>query len=424
LSDHLTRQSRSAGWAKLRNLENRVFTARNLRFYGPGFAVANITALVLAFFHGNWLFGPDGKLSCIDFGFLWLSGKFAALSDPSVIYDLAKFGAAQTDLFGPTSCVLIHPFEYPPVLLFFTWPIGQMPYFWAFAVWNSVLLALYLAVAYVIVPRAVTIVAALTPFAVARDLQLGHNGLLTAGLIGLPLALLERKPYLAGAVLGLLTYKPQFGLLFPVALLASRNWRALSGAAASSIALAFAAALAFGARTWPSFFVALGVRSPTLSPEPAVTLRLQSVYGLLQWGGAGVPASLAIHFVIALMMAVAVWVVWARPYPHALRASVLCIGCLVVNPYLLEYDFCVLTMAAAFLIRDGLSRGFLPGERAAVVIGWIALIWLHVRVGPVIFCGIMLFVIYRRVAALGADSRALPSTPGSTELDAAQAAAI
>ena len=128
-----------------------------------------------------------------------------------------------------------------------------MPYLLAFAVWSSVLLALYLAVTYAIIPRVGTIIAALTPFAVARNVQLGHNGTLTAGLIGLPLVLLEQRPLLAGVFLGFLTYKPQFGLLFPVALLASRNWRALSGAAASSVGLALAAALAFGGRTWPWF---------------------------------------------------------------------------------------------------------------------------------------------------------------------------
>ena len=171
-------------------------------------------------------------------------------------------------------------------------------------------------------------------------------------------------------------------------------------------------------------FVALGGRGPTLSPEPSVTLQLQSVYGLLQWTGAGVPASLVIHAVIALIMAVAVWVISARPFPHALRASVLCAGCLVVNPYLLEYDFCVLTIAAAFLIRDGLSRGFLTGERALVAGGWIALIWLHVRAGPMIFSAILLFVLYRRVVALAANSGALPPQPGSTGMASVHTSAI
>ena len=43
----------------------------------------------------------------------------------------------------------------------------------------------------------------------------GQNGFLTAALIGGTLGLLERRPALAGVCLGLLTYKPQFGLLFP-----------------------------------------------------------------------------------------------------------------------------------------------------------------------------------------------------------------
>ena len=53
----------------------------------------------------------------------------------------------------------------------------------------------------------------------------------TAALFGGGLSLLERRPLLAGGLLGLLIYKPQLGLLIPVALLAGRHWRASEGVA-------------------------------------------------------------------------------------------------------------------------------------------------------------------------------------------------
>ena len=52
----------------------------------------------------------------------------------------------------------------------------------------------------------------------------GQNGFLTAALLGGALHLLDRRPWLAGVLIGLLAYKPQFGVLIPIALLASRRW--------------------------------------------------------------------------------------------------------------------------------------------------------------------------------------------------------
>ena len=56
----------------------------------------------------------------------------------------------------------------------------------------------------------------------------GQNGFLTAALIGGTLYLMPVRPVLAGICLGLLTYKPQYGLLFPIVLVAAGHWRASS----------------------------------------------------------------------------------------------------------------------------------------------------------------------------------------------------
>jgi hypothetical protein len=61
----------------------------------------------------------------------------------------------------------------------------------------------------------------------------GQNSTWTPGLFGGGLSLLERRPLLAGGLLGLLIYKLQLGLLIPVALLAGRHWRASEGLAVS-----------------------------------------------------------------------------------------------------------------------------------------------------------------------------------------------
>ena len=55
----------------------------------------------------------------------------------------------------------------------------------------------------------------------------GQNGFLTAALLGGALVVLDRRPILAGILIGLLVYKPQYGLMIPIVLAVSGRWRAL-----------------------------------------------------------------------------------------------------------------------------------------------------------------------------------------------------
>ena len=52
--------------------------------------------------------------------------------------------------------------------------------------------------------------------AVFVNLGHGHNGFLTAALLGAALVVLDARPILAGILFGLLAYKPQFGVLIPL----------------------------------------------------------------------------------------------------------------------------------------------------------------------------------------------------------------
>jgi hypothetical protein len=238
----------------------------------------------------------------------------------------------------------------------------------------------------------------MSPFCVAVNADFGHNGFVTAALIGFSLAFLERRPRLSGICLGLLSYKPHIGVLFPLALLASRNWRALASATAATLILGIGAAFAFGFEGWASFLHTLLTRQSTLSPDAAVPLALHSVFGLLRWVETGGVVSWGGHLIVAAIVALTVWVVWAKPIPFSLKAAVLCIGSVMVPPYILFYDLCILTIAVAFLVRDGISRGFLPGERTVILICFAALFLVQVPIGPVV-CAALLFLTVRRIFA-------------------------
>ena len=88
-------------------------------------------------------------------------------------------------------------------------------------------------------------------------INLGHarDGFLTAALFAGALTQLDRRPLIASMLIGLLAYKPQFGLLIPLVLTVSGRRHVFFAAAATVAALALAVTLAFGADAWSVFFV-------------------------------------------------------------------------------------------------------------------------------------------------------------------------
>jgi hypothetical protein len=396
-------------------IENRIFAERRIRFYGLGVAVAYALSLAWRLVHGQWIILPDGRLRCIDFGWMWLSGRFAASGNSLQIFDYSTFSAAQTALFGHHNCPFITPYVYPPIYLFMTYFLGFMPYFTAFGAWVVATLFLYGTAVYTIIPRRAAVIAALSPFFVAVNADFGHNGFVTAALVGFSLAFLERRPWLSGILLGLLSYKPHIGVLFPFALLASRNWRALASAAIATVILGVGAAFAFGSEGWVSFLHTLLDRRSTLSPDAAVPLALHSVFGLLRWVETSGRVSWGGHLIVAAIVAPTVWVVWAKTIPFSLKAAILCIGSAMVPPYILFYDLCILTIAVAFLVRDGMSRGFLPGERTVILICFAALFLVQVPIGPVV-CATLIFLAGRRIAAYRRLDQASPRNSELSEM--------
>jgi hypothetical protein len=353
---------------KLITFEAWLFTQPRIWLYGSGTVVAYAIGLVARLFQHHWLFQEDGTLSCIDFTTMWVSGIFAASSDPARIYDDSAWSAAWKSLTSLEGCPLAQGHtSYPPTLLFFTYPLGLMPYVAAFAAWTAVTLLLYLAAIYLIVPRPIAILAALSPFPVFFNFFLGQNGFLLAGLMGLSLALMEQRPRLSGVLLGLLTFKPQIGILFPFALLVSRKWRVVISAAAASVVLSVVSAVVFGYQGWPFFILALVDRGLNLAP------RLESAYGFLSLAGVNPPIAWAIQLAVAGTVTTVVCWIWGRPLPHSLKAAALCSAAPMATPYVHGHDLCILAIAVAFLVKDGLARGFLPGDRLIMLFSWIVI---------------------------------------------------
>jgi hypothetical protein len=330
-------------------------------------------------------------------------------------------------------------FDYPPTILFFTYPLGFLSYSTALAAWNAATLIFYLTAVYVILPRWVAVVAALTTYPVILNILIGHNGFLTAGLFGLALAFVETRPWVSGFFLGLLTYKPQFGILFPLALLAARNWRVFIGASVAGIAFGAAAAIAFGHELWPLFVMGMMEAGNKLSDASTASyVVFPTVRGILRHMDFSAEASWMAQAVVAIPIVAAICALWSRPIPASLKSAALGIASLSATPYALSYDYCILTMAVTFLVKDCLARGFLRGERTIILVCWggfslfafigaiyasalaadtrlgEALVYFFLAAVPLLICAVLFFIVIRRAILLSSDA-----TPHDTRSPAA-----
>src|SRR5580704_17890664 len=205
---------------------------------------------------------PGGILATLqpvggDFPPYWAASSLALRRHPAAVYDHPKLDAVERDVMGDKGHAY-QPFLYPPVFLVMVLPLSLLPYNASLVVWTLVGLAAYVSVVRKIAPRSDTLWVTLAfPGALLTILD-GQNGLITAALFGGGLLLLERhRPSIAGALFGLLCYKPQFGILLPLVFVASRQWRAAAGATLAVAAFAGLSAALFGVETWRAFLVAI-----------------------------------------------------------------------------------------------------------------------------------------------------------------------
>jgi len=226
--------------------------ARLLALIGLTLALAYLIFLAGAYLRGDFLIDPQGRPIANDFVNVFAAGRLALENDPAAAYDWTVHKAAEVRAVGH-DFANYYGWHYPPTFLFVAAALALPPCLAASAAWLLLTLAAYAAIVGRIVGTRAGGWFALGFPAAFWNVTAGQNSFLTAALIGGTLALLERHPTLAGVCLGLLSYKPQFGLLFPVVLIADRRWRTLAVAAAVAIALAALSLVAFGSASWQAF---------------------------------------------------------------------------------------------------------------------------------------------------------------------------
>lgn len=336
---------------------------------GLSLTLAYVVVLVSVIFAGHWLVNGDGQPIASDFVNVWAAGQLTADGHPALAYDWTVHKSMEVRAVG-------HAFDgyygwhYPPTFLFVATALALLPILPATAIWLAITLPAYLVTVRNIFGERAGYLLALGFPATLWNVTATQNGFLTATLIGGTLSLLERQPVAAGVCLGLLSYKPHFGLLFPIALVAARQWRALIAASATTLVMIALSWLAFGTDTWIAFFAATPKMTEAVMAQGLAEFsRLQSVFGFVRTQGGSFKFAWIVQIVTIVACMTTVFALWrSRRVPYELKAAGLAALTLIATPYLYIYDLAILAVAVAFLLRYALRHGLLTAEVAGLAL--------------------------------------------------------
>lgn len=342
----------------------------------------------LATLHGYWISKDD--VIGADFATFWSAARLAVSGRAHQVFDLAAFDGAQKAMIGPGRAWAF--WSYPPSSLFLYLPFARLPYLAAYAAWMAVSVAALAPVALAFVKSRRDVLLLLLCPAVAFNVLVGQNGLITAALLLGGLMLVERRPWLAGAVLGLLILKPQMALLLPVAVVAGRHWRVMGGAAASATALLALSVAAFGIEPWRAFLDhTVPAQAQMLNHgEGWFQNAMPTAFMAVRTLGAPWPAAMLGQLPFVLLGSVLVWRAWRSAADMELKGVVLVLASAVASPQMFNYDLVAFSAALLALVR----RDPRPATYTLALAGWalpalcIVLSGLHVPLSPLLLAAI------------------------------------
>jgi alpha-1,2-mannosyltransferase len=386
-------------------------TQERLRLWAIASLIASLGGLIYILATAQGLSDYQGRPIGTDFSNVYAAGTYVLERHPQAPFDAATQHLRERQIFGEATP--FYGWHYPPFFLFIAAALALLPYLSALALWQGTTLVLYLLAMRSILfspsplhggPRAenargagghnppypattppispangevkssnhLWLLLAVSFPAVFVNLGHGHNGFLTAALMGFALLVLERRPVVAGILFGLLAYKPQFGVLIPLVLVATGRWQTFAAAAATVGVLALAATLAFGPEVWPAFFASTTfTREVVLEAGETGWHKIQTVFSWVRMWGGSVALAYAVQMLVTLTLAVALVWLWRSRTSARVKAAGLIVASLLATPYSLDYDLMALAPAFGFWASDGLSRGFRPWEKTLLAALWI-----------------------------------------------------
>jgi hypothetical protein len=325
--------------------------------------LSSIYALI---YIGIWIYHFSG---INDFFVFWSAARWLVERGFSPqIYDFEIFRAFQADLTGELFAKF-HPFAYPPSVLILIAPLGVVSQLPAMATFLVTTLTLYLAALSLDCRR--TWIAVLASPAVLLNVVIGQNGFLSGALLIGGLSLSTRHPVVAGACIGLLTFKPHIGILAPFVLIAARQWTTLLAATLSAGLLFLVSFAIGGADLWLAWLDLMPKFAETTASNIDSALRFMiSPTATLVILGIDYHTARLLQIPITVAVIVVVWRVCRDRGLTPMTIAAICAGTLLAAPFGYFYDLTIPTAATVLLAQEAMRRGTRSGEIFIVLLAW------------------------------------------------------
>ena len=335
-----------------------------------------------------------------DFFALWTYARLVLEHPAAELYDAVRLHALQVTVgLAPADW---KPFPYPPTFLLLSWPLGLLPPGGAYFAWVGLTLAGFVWAAAGPRLRPAHVLRLLLAPATTVSVVAGQSGFLSGALLMGGMRLAGQRPWLGGMLLGLLTYKPQLGLLVPVALVAAGCWRGLLAAGLTALALAAGATAVFGMEAWgdwlaalPGYSAGFAARTDLLRLQPTVLANLLLI---------GVPdgAAHAAQWAASAGAAGMAWLAFRHGVTPAAIAVLVGAGFLA-NPHAFFYDMPMVT-AAVLLLGDAPALG----EAAFLLLVLCtpaAMVWTSASISLPVLIAFPFYALWRTAARAGRAGR-------------------
>jgi len=307
-----------------------------------------------------------------DFINVWIGPQLAYADRMSTLFDLRAYHDALGELYGTP--LPFHNWGYPLFVLPVYWLFAQMPYLAALASWTLLFLASFTFVAASAVPPErrwlVVLLVVLAPASIINAVG-GQNGFLSATLLLGSILLLDRRPIVAGALIGLLAFKPHLGLCLPFVLIALGAWRTFFAAVITVVALLAMSVLAFGIEPWLDYVRVVGPYQTSLLVrfEGFFTCMMVSVTSGARAVGIPYTVALSIQLVVSAGVLITTVLMVRRCRDARSRAILIAAATPLITPYAFNYDLTALSAAIAWLVVE---RARLPdGGRLVLLTAWL-----------------------------------------------------
>lgn len=361
-----------------------------------------------------WAPGTSPVVTDRDFANYWMAGQLAIQGEHLDLFSQPSYFPHLQQAFGAD--YQIRNWSYPPHFLLLLWPLGLLPYEAALVAFLGTTFALYVWAAVEFrrtfaadSDRGVLWLAVAT-YSVMM-VVIAQNGFLTASLLLLGLAWMDRRPGLAGLCFAVLTIKPQLGLLLPLLLAFDRRWAVICWAAVLTMVLVAVSVLFFGLESWQAYLTdTLAYQRFVMTDWHGIFLRMMPTV----FGGArslGFPPEVAFALQWPVSVAAVVFVVWAlwHETDSLRRAFVVVAGTFLVSPYAFNYDMGALVVVAAILLGSDRAPPGWPSQLAVgMVIGLAAVVMNLGRAGlpiaPILIAGALISVVAGKKSRRGLGS--------------------